>query len=532
MKKILLVLIVLLGIFIPNKIYALEDSFYEDDYILNEYVVKTKDEYNEFHQIKMLRRKSDDRPVYNVELWNDSLSNEIMIGYDINQNKHINIEHSVWARLILIAYYGYGYQHHTDVKWYAITQFMIWETISPDSNIYFTDTLNGNKIIKYQEEINEINNLIEIHSERPSFSMKTFEINYKENFTIVDENNVLKNFIVKDPDRLTITKNKNELTVKSNYVKNSTVYLFNKGKIYDNYPIVYIAENGQDILLPGDYYPIYVSINFNVPVSNVTLNLLDNETVKPQGDAKFKGAKFQLLDTNKKIIQEKTIDENNKLIFENIGYGNYYIKEIETGEGYLLNNKMTNLKVDEDSETINYYNQVIKNKLLFQKYIKNPVTQTTKKESNAKFAIYHNNQKILTFETDENGYYEIELPYGTYMIKQESGIDEFEIKVLENNKVQTFELYSDEIIPETDDNFIFENDILTENETSDSVISDIVYKVENSNEIINEELPEINEEIIEVPNTFIKETILINIDYLLMALGLICIGIGKLNEDN
>ena len=59
-------------------------------------------------------------------------------------------------RVKLISYYGWGYKEHTDLKWYAITQFMIWEESYPYATYYFSNTLGGPKVIKYTEEINEI----------------------------------------------------------------------------------------------------------------------------------------------------------------------------------------------------------------------------------------------------------------------------------------------------------------------------------------------------------------------------------------
>ena len=41
-------------------------------------------------------------------------------------------------------------------KWYAITQVMIWRTTNPESDIYFTDTLNGNRISSYNDEMAEM----------------------------------------------------------------------------------------------------------------------------------------------------------------------------------------------------------------------------------------------------------------------------------------------------------------------------------------------------------------------------------------
>lgn len=54
-----------------------------------------------------------------------------------------------WEKISLIAYYGYGYfdskVNHTDLKWYSVTQFMIWQVVPHGYDIYFTDKLDGKK---------------------------------------------------------------------------------------------------------------------------------------------------------------------------------------------------------------------------------------------------------------------------------------------------------------------------------------------------------------------------------------------------
>ena len=70
----------------------------------------------------------------------------------------IDLTSEQWNYARTIAYYGYGYQERTDIKWYAATQIMIWQTVEPDSEFYFTDTLNGNRIEKYEKEMRIINN--------------------------------------------------------------------------------------------------------------------------------------------------------------------------------------------------------------------------------------------------------------------------------------------------------------------------------------------------------------------------------------
>ena len=445
LKRMLLVLIIILGIFIPTKVFALEDSFYEGEFIPNIYIRKENDEINKTYQIKIFKRKSDDRFVYSIQLDKDLSKDKILLGYDNYQNKYIDIDYPTWERISLISYYGYGYLNHTDIKWYAITQFMMWQVLYPDSSIYFIDDLNGNKISLYEDEIKEINELITKHNIKPSFNMKEFSINYKEKFVVTDSNNVLDKFAVSSSDKLSITKKNNDLTIKSFYVKPSTLILINQTKQYNNNPTIYIDDNGMDLLLPGNYNPVYSKVDFNVLSSNVIINMFDKE--KNNIDNKFIGSTFQILDIENKLVQEKVIGDDGKLVFQNIGYGNYYLKQIKSSDGYLLNNEIINLNVDEDIENINFYNETIKNKIRFQIYDKTYMTGI----KDVKFSIYKNREKIITFNTDTNGYYELELPYGTYLVKQELGnkdynlLDDFEITVLKNDNIQTFELYSDQV---------------------------------------------------------------------------------------
>lgn len=455
MKKILMVLIVLFILIIPNtKVYALEDSFYEGEYIPNTYMKKFRGSSGKYQQMRVFRRKSDDKAVYCIEMWEVLNSNKTIPGYDYDQYIHANINYGVWERIMLISYYGYGYHNHTDIKWYAITQFMIWKETSPDSNIYFTDKLNGNKIEKYQSEMNEIEELIRNHANIPSFYNQSYELKYNENHIVTDTNNVLEKFNITSNAGLEVTKNSNTLTVNKKIPGHSQLHLVNTDTIYKSPPVVYIDDSGQNLLLAGSYYPIYMVVNYELPSSSIKVEKLDYDTKNNigQGDGKLSGSIFQLLDNNYQLIEEKTIYENNKLTFENIGYGNYYLKEMRPGEGYLLNEEIINIVVDEKVENIKFYNKVIKNKITFQKYTKNSLTGKIKEEENATFSIYKDNNKIHTFTTDKKGKYEIDLPYGTYLIKQVSGtknhiyVDDFIIDINTNDKSQYFEMYNEEIV--------------------------------------------------------------------------------------
>lgn len=458
MKKILMVFTILLSLWIiPNfKVEALEDSFYAAEYIDGAYIKKFKVGEGKYEQLRFFRRRSDNQAVYCLQTWEGLNENSNITGYDTNQYTHANLSYPTWERVMLIAYYGYGYGNHTDSKWFAVTQFMIWKETSSDSDIYFTDTLNGNKDdTKFKEEMNEINTLINNHGNVPSFNNQNYELRYKKDYTIVDTNSVLENFDITSSVGLEVTKTGNRLTVSKKKTGQSILYLSKTGKRFSSNPIVYVDPNGQDLLAAGNFYPINSIVNFDLPSSNVTIHKYDQDTKSstPQGDAKLVGSKFQLLDYENQVVAEKTVGTDGKLVFEDVGYGDYYIKEVTPGVGYFLNQDIISLEVNEKEEEVTFYNQVITNQIIFHKYLKNPITGKTVLEANATFSIYNSKkEKVTTFTTDKNGSYQITLPYGKYTISQESGtknhfyIESFEITVEAENKTQTFNLYNEELV--------------------------------------------------------------------------------------
>lgn len=455
MKKIIIGLIVLLIMIIPNvKAYALEDIFYEGEYIPGEYMKKFRNGSGKYQQFRFFRRKSDNQIVYCIQLWETLSSNKTISGYDNEQYKYANIDYSVWEKIMLISYYGYGYENHTDSKWYVITQFMIWQVTSPDTNIYFTDTLNGNKIIKYQQEMNEINELIQNHPNIPSFYNETYHVKKGIPTTIIDTNNVLNRFEISSTGGTDIIKNENSLIITKNTLVDSQIHLVNSGKRFQTAPIVYIDNDGQNVLAPGNYYPIYVALNLVIPTNDIIVNKLDLDTNSniPQGDAKLAGTRIQLIDKNNMIVAEEITKEDGIIIFKNIPHDIYYIKEVEAGNGYLLNDKPIKIELIDNNLSVNVYNKVIKNEIIINKYLKNPLNNNIVPEEGAVFSIYNSrNEKIKTLSTNNEGIANAILPYGKYTVKQESGtinypyIKDFEILITEDGIVQPFDLYSEQL---------------------------------------------------------------------------------------
>lgn len=447
MKKILFV-IILLCVFLPMKAYAYSDSFYEGEYIPDAYIKKFNGNKGKYEQMRVLRRNGDNRVVYCLQLW-ESMKSNTMNGYIIWPRTFGSYDSWIWAKIVLISYYGYGYQNHNSLNWYAATQFMIWELMSPDSTIYFTDKLNGNKTVKFQNEMDEINNLVNAHSIEPTFKHDT-NILYNKDYSYVDLNNVLDKYEIGSGYNIKASKDNNVLKLCSTNKSYTAFKLFKKDKLYKNDPVVYENDGSQDLLLPGSFREVIATYYFNIKTTDVTINKKDFDTKEsvPSGLASFKDTTFNLYDEKHNLIATEKVNDEGQAIFKNIGYGKYYLKEIKSGDGYKLNNREVEINVNENN-IFDVYNEVIKNKIKINKSLKN-LDGTILKES-ASFEVYNSNEeKVLSFNT-EDGSYEFDLPYGNYVLKQISGkenykyVDDINIKVEEDGIIQKYDLYDEQI---------------------------------------------------------------------------------------
>ncbi|MGM9928119.1 MAG: SpaA isopeptide-forming pilin-related protein, partial [Bacillus sp. (in: firmicutes)] len=69
----------------------------------------------------------------------------------------------------------------------------------------------------------------------------------------------------------------------------------------------------------------------NTPVGSVEITKVDSES-----GAKLEGAEFKLTDQEGKDIETLTTDENGKVTFKDLPYGEYQLEETKAPEGYLL----------------------------------------------------------------------------------------------------------------------------------------------------------------------------------------------------
>lgn len=410
MKKIFTFLIITF-IFTIIKVNAASTNFYEGEYIDNIYMNKVKDNTIYYQKARFFRETSTNNPTYCIEpfaFFNESST--------YTESTSIQLNQSQLERISLLAYYGYNYQNHTDNKWYAITQFLIWQTADPTGKYYFTDTLNGNKISKFETEISELENLINNHYTKPSFDSQTFYVVYNNTLVIKDNNNILTNYQVTS----------NNATINNNFLVTEKLepgtYTINlqKPQTYTNTQKIYTSTTSQDMITIGNIDPVTTSVTLIVQETNLEITKIDKntKTTTPQGDASLIGATFGLYNSFGDKLQEYTLTEPT-LNITNLNYGNYYLQEITPGEGYKLNKTKYNFSITKNTPTIsiNIDNEVITKKIIIKKLYGS--ANNFQPETNISFNIYNSNDEfITTIKTNDQGIATINLPFGTYTIKQ------------------------------------------------------------------------------------------------------------------
>ena len=170
---------------------------------------------------------------------------------------------------------------------------------------------------------------------------------------------------------------------------------------------------------------------------------------KDDSTIKLEGVKFEIQDKDEKLVSILKTDENGEAILSNIPIGNYYIKETETLENYVLNEEKMQVIVNEDSVT----EVVIENE---KKRGQIQITKTSEYKNNiidkeegspiegVKFNIYNKANKIVdTIVTDENGVaLSKKLEKGRYTVQEVETekwyiLDEkiYNVEIKENNEI-------------------------------------------------------------------------------------------------
>ena len=256
-----LLIVFLLAIFFPSKAEALlyEGKIKRAEYINITFIHKERsDGYYQYYQAHFLRKSTDDNYVYCLEPFVDIKDNYT---YEMKEQDYanlLNLSPEDWHKIELLAYYGYMYQddtyRHLEVKWYYITQIEIWRDVDK--------TINGNKIERFEEEFQELRDIVAKHDTLPDVKVD-FNLSIGNEYTYPDLNEVLKTYDIDYSYNIRVKKDGNNLVINTLVPGDAYITFIKKG-IYQKDPVLYFSQSIQKTLEVGDYPPISKTISFRV----------------------------------------------------------------------------------------------------------------------------------------------------------------------------------------------------------------------------------------------------------------------------
>lgn len=322
-----------------------------------------------------------------------------------------------------VAYFGYGYQNHQDLSYYYAAQLLIWKKIIPASwDIYYTDSLGGEKIEIYQKEQEEILNEIKMDETLPSFANQSITWNGTKTLTLKDSNNQLHNYHLKTQTDWTITQIDNTLKIKSTS-KGNVKLEFEKN--YEGEPLkFYWREDGQNIMKRGKLSSKHWECTLNPylleiqiektdeeknPIESVEFELFAKEEIKNnQNQTKIK---------KNEVVATLITDSKGKTSLSGLEPGAYCIKETKAPSSYQMEQTPICFTLSKENQVqkINVINPKKKENLIIYK----KDADTNEPLEQVYFRITNDQNKVIWEGfTDKEGKIELNLPVGTYQITE------------------------------------------------------------------------------------------------------------------
>lgn len=412
-RKILFVFIV----FVMCSVVKAE-QFKAGEYISGEYIKMVGNNTSKYLTIQIIR-DSNNKFVYCIEpfvLVDESYKDYVTYQSDLSGYKDLTEEQK--RKISLLAYYGYGYGDRMTDKWYAITQMLIWKTVDPDSEFYFTDKLNGEKIDKYDGSISQLLSDVTSHDKVPTF-IKDYTVGYKDDLVITDYN--YKYAIDSSYDYDYISSNS---TLKVKEVVEDGYFKFqrdNSNYLWD--VVIYDSKNSQDIIRPGRVINKLYTINVSVNSGEIILDIRKEDS-EIHSNSDFTNTCYEI--SKGDLLIESVCTGSDNLVYktERLPYGDYSIKQISVGKGYEVDTDVYNVTIDGSGDTtLILDNKLIKNRIELVKYY--CINDNCLYEENALFNIYDKDILVGSITTDSNGYGYLDVGIGEYTIIQEYGLDNY-----------------------------------------------------------------------------------------------------------
>lgn len=424
MKKILNIIIFLGLYFLAPQITIAKEQIIIKDIPNIKLHVKTNNE-----ELNIAMKKYTDSnldPLYSL----NPLKSFNWDSYNIYENYESNPLLSIekWQRASDIAFYGYNYQNRTELKWYIITQYLIWKDYLPSSELYFIDE-NNQKINPYEKEIKELTQDLNNKNVFPSFyTGSTTTVYPNDTLDYIDQNKVLNNFHVtyEMTDKLVVKDNSLTLTP----VKTGLYYLkftpkeniSSLSKLY--YKDDNILINRGNINLKTRNMPIYI----NKGKLLFSCSYTDNRRLNP-----VPGVVMEIYKSDKTLYTTVTSNKYGEITFKTIPEGTYTYKNIFVPDGFTEKFNTGTFTINQTALSTGQGFNVLKKNL------------TIKNNSSFKnFQIYNSYEDVIkeiTLNKDEE--ITLEMLYDTYKIKSKDnieGLNSLNYSLTINNKEDAYTL--------------------------------------------------------------------------------------------
>lgn len=333
--------------------------------------------------------------------------------HDINDT---HIDSTNIKRISLIGYYGYGYSNHTSKEYYMAAQELIWRLLGVE-NVWWTDSKEGGNTFNIEYYKNEILKLVDNYEVAPSFDIKDNYI-VGEEIMLEDKNNVLNEYDIELANN--IVKDNNKIKIKLDENNNFKLKRKSNGKR----PMFYYKDGKQTIASFEYAYDFSKDYSIKASYGKIIVDKYDFDTkdkISVKEGLNLEGATYELFDINDNLVCSAKTDSNGIIIFDNLEYGTYYIKEKVPSIGYTLDDNKYTVILDSDnlSVTVKSYEKIIENTVNITKVLNDTKSGVMSPEDGVTFGIYDENETLVsTYTTNSDGKITFELPYGRYILKQ------------------------------------------------------------------------------------------------------------------
>ena len=408
-------------------------AIWPSEYISNVYIKKIRaDGTGKYQQGRFIRRSEDNAFVYCLQPFVDIDNNYVYQVARSDYEVYLNMSQEQFRKISLYAYYGYGYGNHTDLKWYALTQVLVWRTADPSSQFFFTDTLNGNRNDSlFASEIAEIESLVNSHYVKPNFSNAgNIKLPITNTISVNDVNGKLNEYRITEQHNVSASINGNTLNITGTGIGSASIKMTKTDSKYSVPPVVYFNDHSQNVFRLGSYDPLEVNLNLEVIGGKVGIQKVDSESLRnnAQGNATLKGAVYGVYKEDGTKLAEITTDENGYAKSNYLSsIGRLHVQEIKPSTGYKLdsNKYYVELKEGNLEPTVQVKEDVIKGKIKVTKFDNETNACKAQGEATlkgAKYKVLNSNGDVVDTLTigDDCTATTKDLPYGNYRVVEES----------------------------------------------------------------------------------------------------------------